>query len=56
MTEAAFRTLYNEFRDPLFRFGYRLTGSAEVAEDNLRLTETKRLVDSTDERRWEARH
>jgi len=33
MTEAAFRTLYNEFRDPLFRFGYRLTGSAEVAED-----------------------
>jgi len=33
MTEAAFRTLYSEFRDPLFRFGYRLTGSAEEAED-----------------------
>jgi RNA polymerase sigma-70 factor (ECF subfamily) len=33
MTEAAFRTLYAQYRDPLFRFGYRLTGSAEVAED-----------------------
>lgn len=33
MTEAAFRSIYDEFRDPLFRFGYRLTGSAEVSED-----------------------
>jgi RNA polymerase sigma-70 factor (ECF subfamily) len=33
MTEAAFRTIDSEYRDPLFRFGYRLTGSAEVAED-----------------------
>lgn len=33
MTEAAFRAVYEEYRDPLFRFGYRLTGSAEVAED-----------------------
>jgi RNA polymerase sigma-70 factor (ECF subfamily) len=31
--EEAFRTLYGRFRDPLFRFGYRLTGSAETAED-----------------------
>jgi len=33
MTEAAFRTLYRQYRDPLFRFAYRLTGSAETAED-----------------------
>jgi RNA polymerase sigma-70 factor (ECF subfamily) len=33
MTEAEFRTLYSQYRDPLFRFGYRLTGSAAVAED-----------------------
>jgi RNA polymerase sigma-70 factor (ECF subfamily) len=33
MTEAEFRSLYGQYRDPLFRFGYRLTGSAEVAED-----------------------
>jgi len=33
MTEAAFRTVYEEYRGPLFRFAYRLTGSREVAED-----------------------
>jgi RNA polymerase sigma-70 factor (ECF subfamily) len=33
MTEAEFRSLYGQYRDPLFRFGYRLTGSAELAED-----------------------
>jgi RNA polymerase sigma-70 factor (ECF subfamily) len=33
MTEAAFRIHYEQYREPLFRFGYRLTGSAEVAED-----------------------
>lgn len=33
MTENEFRTHYEQFRVPLFRCGYRLTGSAEVAED-----------------------
>jgi RNA polymerase sigma factor (sigma-70 family) len=33
MTEATFRTVYEEYRGPLFRFAYRLTGSREVAED-----------------------
>jgi RNA polymerase sigma-70 factor (ECF subfamily) len=33
MTEAAFQSIYGQYRDPLFRFGYRLTGSADVAED-----------------------
>lgn len=33
MTEAAFRSVYEEYRAPLFRFGYRLTGSVEAAED-----------------------
>jgi len=33
MTEAEFRSHYAQYRDPLFRFGYRLTGSVEVAED-----------------------
>jgi RNA polymerase sigma factor (sigma-70 family) len=33
MTETAFRSHYETFRDPLFRFGYRLTGSVEVSED-----------------------
>src|ERR1700677_227039 len=31
--ETAFQTLYQRFRDPLFRFAYRLTSSAEQAED-----------------------
>jgi RNA polymerase sigma-70 factor (ECF subfamily) len=31
--EAAFQALYQSFRDPLFRFAYRLTSSAEEAED-----------------------
>ena len=31
--EHAFRALYERYRDSLFRFGYRLTGSAETAED-----------------------
>lgn len=31
--EAEFRAIYQEFRDPLFRFAYRLTGSAAAAED-----------------------
>jgi RNA polymerase sigma-70 factor (ECF subfamily) len=33
MKEPAFRTVYEEYRGPLFRFAYRLTGSREVAED-----------------------
>jgi RNA polymerase sigma-70 factor (ECF subfamily) len=33
MKDADFSSFYSEYRDPLFRFGYRLTGSAEVAED-----------------------
>jgi RNA polymerase sigma-70 factor (ECF subfamily) len=33
MTEPVFRTIYGQYRDPLFRFGYRLTGSPDVAED-----------------------
>jgi RNA polymerase sigma-70 factor (ECF subfamily) len=31
--EAAFQTLYGSYRDPLFRFAYRLTGSGVDAED-----------------------
>src|SRR4051794_8356365 len=31
--DGAFREIYGRYRDPLFRFGYRLTGSAETAED-----------------------
>jgi RNA polymerase sigma-70 factor (ECF subfamily) len=31
--EEAFQTLYGRFRDPLFRFGYRLTASQPEAED-----------------------
>jgi RNA polymerase sigma-70 factor (ECF subfamily) len=31
--EEAFQTLYQCYRDPLFRFAYRLTSSAEEAED-----------------------
>jgi RNA polymerase sigma-70 factor (ECF subfamily) len=30
---AAFQTLYERYRDPIFRFAYRLLGSAEAAED-----------------------
>lgn len=33
ITESEFRDVYGQYRDPLFRFGYRLTGSTEVAED-----------------------
>jgi hypothetical protein len=31
--ESAFRALYERYRDPLYRFGCRLTGSPESAED-----------------------
>jgi len=31
--DGAFRSIYGRYRDPLFRFGYRLTGSQETAED-----------------------
>jgi RNA polymerase sigma-70 factor (ECF subfamily) len=31
--EGAFRMLYERYRDPLYRFGWRLTGSPETAED-----------------------
>ncbi len=31
--EAAFITLYERYRDAIFRFAYRLLGSAEMAED-----------------------
>jgi len=30
---AAFQVLYERYRDPIFRFAYRLLGSAEAAED-----------------------
>lgn len=30
---AAFQILYERYRDPIFRFAYRLLGSAEAAED-----------------------
>jgi len=33
MTETAFRVIYGQYREPLFRFGYRLTGSVAIAED-----------------------
>ena len=33
MTESAFRIAYEEYRDPMFRFACRLTGSADTAED-----------------------
>ena len=33
MTEQAFREIYAEYRDSLFRFAYRLTGSQATAED-----------------------
>ena len=33
MNEQTLRDLYGRYRDPLFRFGYRLSGSAEAAED-----------------------
>jgi DNA-directed RNA polymerase specialized sigma24 family protein len=29
----AFQILYERYRDPIFRFAYRLLGSAEAAED-----------------------
>jgi len=31
--QAAFLELYDRYRDPIFRFAYRLLGSVEVAED-----------------------
>ena len=31
--EEAFQILYERYRDPIFRFAYRLLGSAEAAED-----------------------
>lgn len=31
--QAAFRELYHRYREPIFRFAYRLLGSVEVAED-----------------------
>jgi Sigma-70 region 2 len=30
---AAFQILYERYRDPIFRFAYRLLGSVEAAED-----------------------
>ncbi|MFN2577568.1 MAG: RNA polymerase sigma factor [Pyrinomonadaceae bacterium] len=30
---AAFQVLYERYRDPIFRFAYRMLGSAEAAED-----------------------
>jgi RNA polymerase sigma-70 factor (ECF subfamily) len=33
--EAAFRSLYEKYRDPLFRFAYRLTGAPDAAEDTV---------------------
>jgi RNA polymerase sigma-70 factor (ECF subfamily) len=31
--QAAFRELYERYREPIFRFAYRLLGSVEIAED-----------------------
>ena len=31
--QAAFRELYQRYREPIFRFAYRLLGSVEIAED-----------------------
>ena len=31
--QAAFLDLYDRYREPIFRFAYRLLGSVEVAED-----------------------
>jgi RNA polymerase sigma-70 factor (ECF subfamily) len=31
--QAAFLELYNRYREPIFRFAYRLLGSVEIAED-----------------------
>jgi RNA polymerase sigma-70 factor (ECF subfamily) len=31
--QAAFLELYNRYREPIFRFSYRLLGSVEIAED-----------------------
>jgi len=31
--EAAFRTLYEKYRGPLFRFAWRMSGAVETAED-----------------------
>jgi RNA polymerase sigma-70 factor (ECF subfamily) len=31
--QAAFMVLYERYRDPIFRFAYRLLGSVEIAED-----------------------
>jgi RNA polymerase sigma-70 factor (ECF subfamily) len=31
--QAAFRELYDRYRQPIFRFAYRLLGSVEIAED-----------------------
>jgi len=33
MTDDEFRALYERYRDPLFRFAWRLTGSPQVSED-----------------------
>jgi RNA polymerase sigma-70 factor (ECF subfamily) len=33
MTEETLRSIYMEFREPLFRFGYRMTGSQTIAQD-----------------------
>src|SRR5579859_3914116 len=33
MTDDEFRSLYERYRDPLFRFAWRLTGSPQVSED-----------------------
>jgi RNA polymerase sigma-70 factor (ECF subfamily) len=30
---AAFQILYERYRDPIFRFAYRMLGSVEAAED-----------------------
>ena len=31
--QAAFLELYERYREPIFRFAYRLLGSVEIAED-----------------------
>jgi RNA polymerase sigma-70 factor (ECF subfamily) len=51
MTETAFQSIYRQYRDPLFRFGYRLTGSPQVAEDLVHDCFVSLLRGGFDERR-----
>jgi RNA polymerase sigma-70 factor (ECF subfamily) len=45
--EAAFQTLYERFRLPLFRFAYRLLGTTEAAEDAIHDCFLSLITDAT---------